>query len=180
VTGYDPKIPAIRTRLNDVLYASKTEAQWVIFFNEMGLRFEYEPAYFTLPGGIVYRPDFWLPQVKWFAEVKPFDGDQTEFRRKTKALVQDTGEAILLLDGPPALHAYAGLQRMNGEFRGEVEESEYSLDIEKFSDVFARGRLFSDPYYIFMPGITLADRKFAFSGRYIDAVEFATARERFK
>jgi len=55
-------------------FRSRLEARWAVFFDSIGLQFEYEPEGFVLPSGQCYLPDFCVvtPQGKrcWY-EVKP-------------------------------------------------------------------------------------------------------------
>ena len=41
-----------------------------MFFDELGIKWEYEKEGYELPSGR-YLPDFWLPRLDCFAEVKP-------------------------------------------------------------------------------------------------------------
>jgi hypothetical protein len=62
---------SIKTKFNGVEYRSKLEARWAVFFNHYGLKYEYEPESFRLINGIVYCPDFYLPELDHYCEVKP-------------------------------------------------------------------------------------------------------------
>jgi hypothetical protein len=70
---------AIQTQYNNHLFRSRLEAKWAIFFDEMGIKWEYEPEGFKLDNGIVYVPDFYLPGLGVYIEIKhdynPFNGD---------------------------------------------------------------------------------------------------------
>jgi hypothetical protein len=50
---------------------SRTEARWGVFFQSIGLQWEYEKEGFILPDGTKYLPDFWLPELKTWIEIKP-------------------------------------------------------------------------------------------------------------
>lgn len=68
-------IQAIETRYKGYRFRSRLEARWAVFFDAMGLKWEYEPEGFMLPpDGDHYLPDFRVltPQGKpiWY-EVKP-------------------------------------------------------------------------------------------------------------
>lgn len=65
------QIQAIETTYRGYRFRSRTEARWAVFFDTLGLKFEYEKEGFKLRSGW-YLPDFWLPDVmggSWF-EVK--------------------------------------------------------------------------------------------------------------
>lgn len=51
-------IKAIPTRYRGVLYRSRLEARWAIFFQAAGISFEYEPERVSLGGRSSYLPDF--------------------------------------------------------------------------------------------------------------------------
>ena len=61
---------AIKQIYNGVKFRSKLEARWAVFFDQYGLRYEYEPTTFSLKSGL-YCPDFYLPDLYCYAEVKP-------------------------------------------------------------------------------------------------------------
>ena len=62
------------TRYDGVLYRSRTEARWAMFFTLAKIPFVYEPETFELPSGN-YLPDFWMPEADYgrgmFIEIKP-------------------------------------------------------------------------------------------------------------
>jgi hypothetical protein len=67
----DANLKAIETKFDGHRFRSRTEARWAVFFRELGLTYEYEPEGYVLPGGECYLPDFWLPQIGVWFEVKP-------------------------------------------------------------------------------------------------------------
>ena len=75
-------LQAIPTRYRGYNFRSRMEARWAVAFQEMGLRWEYEPQGFLLPSGKSYLPDFkvTLPfdGVLW-VEIKPAGIDTPEF-----------------------------------------------------------------------------------------------------
>lgn len=64
-------IKPIQTAYNGYLFRSRLEARWAVFFDEMGIRYEYEPEGFMMNGHDKYLPDFYLPASKIYVEVKP-------------------------------------------------------------------------------------------------------------
>ena len=66
------EIKAIETIYNGRRYHSRLEARWAVFFDSLGIRFEYEPEGFVLSNGMAYLPDFFLPDIGAgiFAEVR--------------------------------------------------------------------------------------------------------------
>lgn len=57
----EPRIKAIETRYKGYRFRSRLEARWAVFFDEMELRWEYEPEGFNLGNDGLYLPDFRLP-----------------------------------------------------------------------------------------------------------------------
>jgi hypothetical protein len=50
----------------DIQFRSRLEARWAIFFDELGVEWDYEPETFVTKYGY-YMPDFFLPSInKWF------------------------------------------------------------------------------------------------------------------
>lgn len=89
-------IQAIETRYKGYRFRSRLEARWAVFFDAMGEPWQYEPEGFILPTVGPYLPDFYLPNMQMYVEIKPPDGD------KSKA--EEFGmyvNAILLLSGTP-------------------------------------------------------------------------------
>jgi hypothetical protein len=64
-------IEAIRTKYNGVIFRSRLEAQWAVFWDELGVKWEYEPQTFKLPDGNQYTPDFWIVDLALWVEIKP-------------------------------------------------------------------------------------------------------------
>lgn len=71
-------ISPIETRYADCLFRSRLEARWAVFFDTLGIEWQYEAQGYVcqprchLSGTAPFRylPDFWLPQWELFAEVK--------------------------------------------------------------------------------------------------------------
>lgn len=62
---------AIETKYNDHLFRSRLEARWAVFLDTFGIDWNYEMEGYVLNNGQCYLPDFYLPQFKTWAEVKP-------------------------------------------------------------------------------------------------------------
>jgi hypothetical protein len=101
------KIQAIETEYAGCRFRSRLEARWAVFFDAQRIAWDYEPEGFHLPGGACYLPDFWLPQVEMYAEVKPSGRNpdvvsiEPDAMEKIIALAMVTQCPVLLLDGPP-------------------------------------------------------------------------------
>jgi hypothetical protein len=95
-------IAPIETVYRGYRFRSRLEARWAVFFDALGIQFEYEPnAYQTHLGG--YLPDFYLPFVEGgiFVEVKPFGGFDGPAIEKCMVLSVRTQKPCLFALGPP-------------------------------------------------------------------------------
>lgn len=62
---------SIETQYKGYRFRSRLEARWAVFFDALGIEWRYElDRYFTGTNG-TYLPDFWLPQIRAWVEVKP-------------------------------------------------------------------------------------------------------------
>lgn len=102
-------IKPIETRYKGYRFRSRLEARWAVYLDAVGLRYEYEPEGFTLENGERYLPDFWLPDVNSWAEVKPTVLTPEELVR-CAFLVRGTGYQCVLLVGSPEAKAYERLE----------------------------------------------------------------------
>lgn len=92
-----PSIGAIPTTYRDVQFRSRTEARWAVFFDGLELSWEHEPNGYALDGGW-YIPDFWMPGLKCFWEVKGVVGQGS---RKASELAELTGMPVYIVVGVP-------------------------------------------------------------------------------
>lgn len=63
-------IQAIQTRYLGYEFRSRLEARWACFFTALGIPWHYEPEGYDLEPGVRYLPDFYLPSIDTFFEVK--------------------------------------------------------------------------------------------------------------
>lgn len=66
-------IKAIDTHYNGYKFRSRLEARWAVFFDELGIKYEYEKEGYDLGDGWHYLPDFYLPDSNQFIEIKSLD-----------------------------------------------------------------------------------------------------------
>jgi hypothetical protein len=93
-----PAIKAIETSYSGHRFRSRTEARWAVFFDEIGEEWAYEAEGFELGSPpIRYLPDFWLPRLDCWVEVKP-PGPLTDFETKKASLLSAcTGKLVFVL-----------------------------------------------------------------------------------
>jgi hypothetical protein len=124
-------IRSLQTNYLGFRFRSRVEARWCVFFKKMGIEFEYETQGFDLGSAGRYLPDFWLPQVKMWAEVKPLAFTPEEYA-KAKALYVFTGYPVLMLIGPPDFKEYSALETLGPE--DKLTPVPYSLTSEYLFD----------------------------------------------
>ena len=101
----DKIIKPIETEFNGDRFRSKLEAQWAVVFNDLGIRYEYEPDGFELEDGTRYLPDFYFPDGDAYGEVKPDrPGALDELLEKPLRFVQSGAvkRLVILSNIPPA------------------------------------------------------------------------------
>jgi hypothetical protein len=92
----------IQTSYKGYRFRSRLEARWAVFFDSLGVKYEYEPdAFQTSLGG--YLPDFYLPYIAGgvFVEVKPAGGFSDDAIQKCYELSIGTRTPCVLADGSP-------------------------------------------------------------------------------
>jgi hypothetical protein len=113
----------IETNYKGYRFRSRLEARWAVFFDALGVPWEYEPEGFETSAGW-YLPDFkitprfqheWAFQSHLYVEVKAGPRTTEEDWAKPKALVHwdgsttgGVGVPVLLLAGPPRLEQRRG------------------------------------------------------------------------
>lgn len=62
-------------------FRSRAEARWAVFFENLSIEYEYEPEGFDLGFGCLYLPDFYLPGLEVYFEVKGREPSREEQRK---------------------------------------------------------------------------------------------------
>lgn len=98
----------IPTRYAGCHFRSRLEARWAVFFDHLGIEWEYEPQGFELPSGRRYLPDFLLPTCGTWIEVKGSDEalDRELIREAARELPElrgagEQGPRLMLLGPHP-------------------------------------------------------------------------------
>ena len=88
----------IPTVCNGVKFRSRAEARWAMLFDTLGVEWQYEAEGFQL-STCWYLPDFWLPRLTAFAEVKG-SAHQWDIHCEIKAsdLVKESGLSLVICD----------------------------------------------------------------------------------
>lgn len=69
-TGTFESLAAVPTRYKGILFRSALESTWAQTLDRLGVDWEYEPETIPLPSGARYVPDFRLPAIGAWLEVK--------------------------------------------------------------------------------------------------------------
>lgn len=112
------KVHAIETWFDGCRFRSRLEARWSVWLNALGIPYRYEAEAFDLEG-VLYLPDFWLPEQQAWMEIKgelPTEQEQ----QKCRLLAQLTGYRTLLICGEPGPHYVAALYEPEGIIWGHL------------------------------------------------------------
>lgn len=90
-------IKAIETHYNGYRFRSRLEARWAVFFDALGIKYQYEPQGFDMDG-VRYLPDFWLPDMGYWVEIKGVTAGPDE-RAKLALLVLRTKTPGVIYSG---------------------------------------------------------------------------------
>jgi hypothetical protein len=102
-------IQPIQTSYKGYLFRSRLEARWAVFFDELGVEYQYEPDGYEFDDKTRYLPDFYLPRVSTSASI--FEGLWVEVKarydfdpaniRKLKKLCNLTQQPGIIVSGDP-------------------------------------------------------------------------------
>lgn len=111
-------IKPIETIYRGYRFRSRLEARWGVFFDKLGISWEYEKEGYSL-NGVWYLPDFWLPDQQCFVEIKGewkpcsySEGD--EVAQKAHLLALASGHHVYVFAG--SSFVAINLPGMRGEF----------------------------------------------------------------
>ncbi len=91
-------ITPIETRYNGYRFRSRLEARWAVFFDTLGIEYRYEHEGFNLDG-LYYLPDFYIPSVEGWFEVKGDVELSDVDREKIERLARASNRLIGVLAG---------------------------------------------------------------------------------
>ncbi len=120
-------IKAIETEYKGYRFRSRLEARWAVFFDTAGIEWQYETEGYNLketyegwscpdvdiedigkPDSFCYLPDFYLPALKTWVEIKPKDNDGWPDKKassKAMLLAAMTGHQVVIIKGLPGIRA---------------------------------------------------------------------------
>lgn len=83
------QIKALETAYKGYKFRSRLEAKWAYYFDQVGVKYEYEPSGFSLGDLGCYLPDFYLPQINTYVEIKPSVYDRDVVFKKLCCMIEN-------------------------------------------------------------------------------------------
>lgn len=120
----DKTIKPIETKYKGFRFRSRLEARWAIFFDMIGLKYEYEVEGFEM-NGIRYLPDFYIPCLdRWF-EIKAKPLSEYEMKKCEEFCFNKDNENIkfsVLVGSPEVvkIDKFAGIMEYVWEWPSEM------------------------------------------------------------
>lgn len=102
-------IKPIETIYNGYRFRSRLEARWAVFFDTLGIQYEYEPEGFKLSDGTMYLPDFYLPAFDYYVEIKGFSKHLRSDLDKVENFVHEIKKSVAILSEIPYSEEAAGM-----------------------------------------------------------------------
>lgn len=93
-------LKAIETSYRGYRFRSRLEARYGIFFDALGIKWEYEKEGYDLDSAGWYLPDFWLPHQGYWIEIKGQPPTHEELTKVSELNKRDDKTAILLSGNP--------------------------------------------------------------------------------
>lgn len=127
------------TRYKGYRFRSRLEARWAVFFDALGIQWEYEKEGFDLGEAGSYLPDFWLPNIYGgvYIEIKGahIDYDDQSAHLKAHALGLQ-GFRVVVFRGLPEEFSNGKVCAGDSEFdvHFNTEQTRWILDSD-FSDL---------------------------------------------
>jgi len=94
------EIKAIETIYNGYKFRSRLEARWAVFFDALGIKYEYEKEGYDLGELGWYLPDFWLPDLKMWVEVKGQSPTDEECEKMSALVLGVKGRGAIVTQIP--------------------------------------------------------------------------------
>jgi hypothetical protein len=163
-------IKAIDTEYHGCRFRSRLEARWAVFFDQLGIEWQYEAEGYQLSDGTRYLPDFWLPTFSggMHVEVKPDGGDFSKARK----FAEEAHVRMWLAGGIPAAvfyEAYGGY--------GDADCNGWEVVAPNYADAYGENRMWYNWGQGFIAGEPLDE--YSASGIEIAASIARTARFEF-
>lgn len=125
-------LKAIETQYNGYRFRSRLEARWAVFFDTYGIDYEYELEGFELGNGLRYLPDFFIPSLDIFVEIKPNRNFSLQELKKIDSFALGGDKHLLLVMGTPTNEEMVLINRCSvAPLYEYIDENEYGLSDEE-------------------------------------------------
>ena len=108
---------AIETEYRGYRFRSRTEARYAVLFDAAGIAWRYEVEGFEL-NGVRYLPDFYLPGLKTYVEIKPTEETAAQAASLLWRLHSASGCEVLFAIGSPTAEPPDNFFTCTEQFRG--------------------------------------------------------------
>lgn len=92
-------IKPLPTYYKGIQFRSRTEARWAVAFDRLGIRWQYEPEGYSFDGQDAYLPDFLLPDLDLWVEVKGQSPTLEEFANASRLALADGRDVVITWQG---------------------------------------------------------------------------------
>lgn len=140
-------IKAIDTLYKGNYFRSRTEARWAVYFDALGVRWEYEKEGYNLGDGIYYLPDFWFPDDDMYGEVKGEYCIAENDMQKVRRLCEQSKKTVCLFIGIPDRTVCTNFRFDTETMEAELRDREDYLDIPFRHIVMGRSRQYEKGMY---------------------------------
>ena len=160
-------IKAIETVYNGYKFRSRLEARWAVFFDKLGVIYEYEPEGFDLGKNLgLYLPDFWLPKIGCWIEIKGIKPTDIELEKIRKLSSETKKPAIIFWGLPGENYGMSYLIDICDSSGGEMWNDNIEWAEDRNEDESNEIDILFDGCRImfFMPGSQRSDRDYFVEG----------------
>lgn len=86
-SGRTPKPKGLEASYSGKIFRSRLEARWALLLDCLGIDWDYEPCHYQVGPALYYLPDFYLPRLETWLEVKGIPFMDSESMAKVLAAV---------------------------------------------------------------------------------------------
>ncbi len=99
------EVKPLRTRYAGHEFRSRLEARWVVWFDTLGIPWQYELEGYEVAPNFWYLPDFFIPTWDAFVEIKP-GPIQNPGLAKCACLCDLLDKQVIVVQGTPSIDKY--------------------------------------------------------------------------
>lgn len=81
-----------------ITFRARGEARWAVFMDSIGVKWQYEVDGYQFSDGTRYLPDFWLPELNFWVEIKGAEVTEGE-SMKARQLCEITNARVVVFTG---------------------------------------------------------------------------------